>query len=127
MLHGQLPFGDTEGNQFRIFWNILHNNMAPFSADLTQKARALVRGLLHTDEATRLGRDLLNHAWFATFKAEEAVNLTLRPPWRPRLRHADDMKFPLVTRRDQEEVIAAAFASPELINTYEHVWATFRS
>ena len=139
MLHGLPPFSVTASEPMAIhemlhepmaiYVNILNSNVAPFDADVTQEARSLIHGLLNTHEATRLGRDLLNHAWFADFKADEAVNFVLKPPWCPHLQHADDMKLPSSTNYapQREAAMAAAFASPELINTYEHVWSTFRS
>mmetsp|Transcript_16676 Transcript_16676/g.49804 ORF Transcript_16676/g.49804 Transcript_16676/m.49804 type:complete len:167 (+) Transcript_16676:266-766(+) len=98
MVAGAPPFTDPEGDFNETFANILGKEPQfprGFDADL----RGLVEGLCDKSLAGRLGyqregaEGVLKHAFFAGTDLDALVNLTLAPPWRPKLNAADDTSY----------------------------------
>jgi len=116
MLCGVLPFTDPDGDDMKTYANITNREISscyPDTSTVTDEARSLLRGLCTIEVAQRLGSlthgrppsvgvikegsltngrpdDVVAHGWFAGFDWHALTNLTLEPPWRPRLSSPED-------------------------------------
>lgn len=100
MISGFPPFTDKDGQEMKTFANILKGQLEFRSgSNYSPNARSLITGLLQVKVTSRLGyskggaEDLIAHPWFAHFDWDALVNLTLDPPWHPRLKTADDASY----------------------------------
>ena len=100
MISGFPPFTDNDGHEMKTFANILKGQLEFRSGTyFSPNSRSLITGLLQVKVTSRLGyskggaEDLIAHPWFAHFDWDALVNLTLDPPWQPRVKTADDASY----------------------------------
>ena len=100
MISGFPPFTDNDGQEMKTFAKILKGQLEFRSGSyFSPNTRSLITGLLQVKVTSRLGyskggaEDLIAHPWFAHFDWDALVNLTLDPPWQPRVKTADDASY----------------------------------
>lgn len=92
---GFQPFTCPDNVAEQTFANILRGEWRwPRGVNVPRSARIIVEGLLRTEEGERLDQDgLVASRWYAHFDWDALANCVIEPPWRPRLRSADDLRY----------------------------------
>ena len=96
MLSGDVPFKDSaKASQIKLFKAIAKGRFK-ISDILNESAIDLVKKILVTDVAERLGslaggvRDIKSHDWFEGIDFDAVGNKSVTPPWVPDVGHALD-------------------------------------
>ena len=136
MISGFPPFTDRDGQEMKTFANILKGQIEFRPREHSSHARTLISGLCQVKVTARLGylkggaEDIISHAWFSHFDWDALVNLTMEPPWHPRLKGADDLSYFDV--EGQQEAFERQLEQPKEVlpdeeyAKWQHVWDSFK-
>lgn len=133
------PFTDPDGEDMTTFSNILKgeiNYPPPEEASFSDDCKSLIAGLLTPKVSNRLGylkegaEDLVGHKWFkGKLDWDSLINLTVKPPWVPELKSADDTcYFDQEAMEECEQMHASRSKGPlsdEDDAKWAHIWQAF--
>lgn len=98
MLTGQPPFILQNGNKEELFENIRHCNLK-FPDNISPQCKDLLLKVFIADPTKRLGGgpedglELMRHPWFAGVDWDMIMNKQIKPPFKPKLQSATDVRY----------------------------------
>lgn len=132
------PFSDPNGEDMATFANILKGEVKypPEEEDnFSDDCKSLIAGLLTLKVSDRLGylkegaEDLVGHKWFkGKIDWDALINLTVKPPWVPELKCADDTTYfdqEAMEECEQMHKSMKGSLSEEEDAKWAHVWQAF--